>query len=182
MLDENGKEIVKPVVLLWHGMMSSAITWLNNGYQSIAYILADNGYDVWLANSRGNGVSQQPHETLNPNRKEFWNFSFSTIGEWDVPAVIDYILRETFQPNLTYVGHSQGTSQIFDAMTHVNFYFEKYVNLFVALGPVVRLNHVSPEMQALAAHTDNIYNFAKLSGINKIENPDTLAPKIESNI
>lgn len=57
MLDENGKVIKKPVVLLWHGMMSSAITWINNSYQSIAYILADNGYDVWIANSRGNGVS-----------------------------------------------------------------------------------------------------------------------------
>ena len=39
------------------------------------------------------------------------------MGKYDVPANIEYILAATGFDKLTYVGFSQGTSQMFAALT-----------------------------------------------------------------
>ena len=50
----------KPVVLLQHGLFDSSYTWINNyETQSLGYILADNGYDVWFGNNRGTNLLMQ---------------------------------------------------------------------------------------------------------------------------
>lgn len=75
------------------------------------YILADENYDVWLSNSRGNVYSCN-HTTYNPfgssnDRKKFWDFSWHEMGYYDLPAIIDFILDETDQEKLQFIGHSQ---------------------------------------------------------------------------
>ena len=43
------------------------MTWLlNSADQSLALILADNGYDVWIANTRGTRFSRR-HVSLDPS-------------------------------------------------------------------------------------------------------------------
>uniref|UniRef100_A0A2C9LZB8 Partial AB-hydrolase lipase domain-containing protein n=1 Tax=Biomphalaria glabrata TaxID=6526 RepID=A0A2C9LZB8_BIOGL len=64
----------RPVVVLQHGLMGSCSNYLDNLVnQSLAYILADAGADVWLGNSRGTIYSTN-HTHLNPKKKEFWQF------------------------------------------------------------------------------------------------------------
>ena len=58
-------------------------------------MLADEGFDVWMNNSRGNKFSRQ-HKYLDPDvNPEFWQFSFQEMGTYDQPALFDFVLRKT---------------------------------------------------------------------------------------
>ena len=65
------------------------------------------------------------------------------MGEFDVPANIKTILQVSGMPKLTYIGHSQGTSQMFAALADpaVSPKVAPYVDAFHALAPVVYLSN-----------------------------------------
>ena len=64
----------KPVVFLQHGLTMDSTNWVLNGRSdSLGYILADRGFDVWLGNIRGNRYSQK-HVKLDPSDEEFWDW------------------------------------------------------------------------------------------------------------
>ncbi|KAG5669650.1 hypothetical protein PVAND_017534 [Polypedilum vanderplanki] len=100
----------KPVAFLMHGQLSSSADWVIMGpHVSLAYMLSDLGYDVWMGNSRGNRYSNT-HVSLNNQTRAYWDFSWHEIGTIDVPTMIDFILSRTGQRNLHYIGHSMGTT------------------------------------------------------------------------
>ena len=103
---------------------------------------------MWLGNNRGTRYASY-HTTLDPKEAEYWQFSQETMGLHDLPTFIDHIIETTGQEKITYVGHSQGTTQMFIAGSLNPEYFNAKVNLFVALGPVTSLNNVNvPAMRA----------------------------------
>ena len=65
------------------------------------------------------------------------------MGLYDTPANIDFILEKTGQQQLTYMGHSQGTSQMFSGATLKPDYYKEKVNLFVALAPIAFMSHTT---------------------------------------
>lgn len=92
-------------VYFQHGILDSSEGWLMHGEDlSPAFWLANQGYDVWLGNNRGNKYSKE-HKTLDPNKKEFWQFSFTELYH-DVKANVDYIEHVTGYKKIAYVGHS----------------------------------------------------------------------------
>ncbi|XP_056671031.1 lipase member K-like [Monodelphis domestica] len=128
----------RPVVYLQHGLLATAFNWIANmPHNSLAYILADAGFDVWLGNSRGNTWSQK-HVTLSPNSKEFWAFSFDEMAKYDLPATIDFIVKKTGQEQLYYVGHSQGTTIGF-ILFSIDPKLAQRIKMFFGLAPVVFL-------------------------------------------
>lgn len=115
-------------------------------YLILAYLLADRGHDVWLANTRGNTYSRR-HIRINPDgskreRYRFWNFSFHQLGMDDLPSMIDYILSVNKDfAKIHYIGHSQGTTAFFVMASERPEYNTK-IQLMQAFAPVAFMNHV----------------------------------------
>ncbi|ERL92854.1 lipase 3 isoform X1 [Dendroctonus ponderosae] len=148
-----GKEVPnRPVALLGHCLACSSIDWVWQGpNNSLALMLADAGYDVWLVNNRGN-VHSMRHQTLSTSDAKFWDFSFHEKGYYDLPAIVDYILDFAQVDNITYVGHSQGTTASLVLTTSRPEYNDKF-NLMVLFSPIVYLDHMSsPSVRFLAKY------------------------------
>ena len=96
-------------ILIQHGTGQSSVTWFydksEQTYSTLPIVLARAGYDVWLGNTRGSKFSTE-HETLTDKDPDYWHFSFSEIGLYDLPAMIDYIYEENNQTPITYLAHS----------------------------------------------------------------------------
>ncbi|XP_042909900.1 gastric triacylglycerol lipase-like [Parasteatoda tepidariorum] len=153
----------KPV-LLQHGLMQSSADWvINYPHQSLGFLLADNGYDVWLGNTRGGAYSRQ-HLNFQTNSKDFWDFSFDQMAEYDLPAMIDYILNTTKEDNLVYIGHSQGTTIAFALLSERPLYNEK-IKLFVALAPEVEVSHVKSIVSYLVPYFEYIESIMNTFGV-----------------
>lgn len=92
-----------------HGLFASAESFILNGEDSTAFKFANEGYDVWLGNNRGNQYSRK-HVTLNPEKQEdqakFFDYSFYELAKYDLPANINFVLNATNQTQISYVGHS----------------------------------------------------------------------------
>lgn len=96
----------KHPVFLFHGLFAASADYLITGKNNaLAFLLADHGYDVWMGNCRGNR-----HAVANYKTNDFsniWSFSFNEMGLFDLPSMIDYMLKTTGASKLFYVGHSQ---------------------------------------------------------------------------
>lgn len=138
----------RPVVFLQHGLVCSSVDWvINLPHQSLAYILADAGYDVWMGNVRGNMYTS--HITLNKKNRKFWDFSFDDMIALDLPAMIDYVLEATDRRSLFYVGHSQGTQILFGLLSERPEYNRK-IRLFCALAPVTTVTYMTSPLRIFA--------------------------------
>lgn len=106
----------------------------------IGYLLADNCYDVWLGNNRGNTESKR-HVSIPSRHAEFWQFSWHQMGQYDIPASIDFILNKTNHSKLHYMGHSQGTTQffVFGAL-HPEYHHK--IHTMHALSPVAYMKNL----------------------------------------
>ncbi|XP_036294377.1 lipase member K isoform X1 [Pipistrellus kuhlii] len=138
----------RPVVYLQHGLVASASNWICNlPNNSLAFLLADTGYDVWMGNSRGNTWSRK-HLKFSPKSPEFWAFSLDEMAKYDLPATIDFIVEKTGQERLFYVGHSQGTTIAFIAFS-TNPELAKRIKIFFALAPVITVKYTHSPMRKL---------------------------------
>jgi len=169
---KNANMTRKGVVFFQHGLTDTSVgVCLNPPFASLSFILADNGYDVWLGNNRGNGVSMI-NTMHSKHSKEFWDFSWDDMGRVDMPAQINYVLEQTGAKKLTYIGHSEGTIQAFAGFL-ANASLVDNVNLYVALAPVAYVQYVeSLIVKALAdLNTQDIFF---LLGVKEFNLPDAI--------
>lgn len=132
----------RPAVLMMHGLTSSSDSWVLSGLSNpLALELVDQGYDVWLGNSRGNTYGKR-HRNISSDQRDFWQFSWHEIATIDLPLMIDYILAETQQTSLHYVGHSQGTTIAFALLSSQPQYNYKLKTAHM-MAPVVYFKNTS---------------------------------------
>uniref|UniRef100_A0A2N9ESU7 Lipase n=1 Tax=Fagus sylvatica TaxID=28930 RepID=A0A2N9ESU7_FAGSY len=136
----SNKTADRPPVLLQHGLLADATTWLlNSPDESLAFILADNGFDVWLANTRGT-IASRGHTSLSANDPAYWDWTWVQLFTYDLTAMHEYVHNQTGQ-KLYYVGHSLGTLEAF-----VSFSEEKLLNMTKSaalLGPIAYIGQLS---------------------------------------
>ncbi|TNV82823.1 hypothetical protein FGO68_gene15928 [Halteria grandinella] len=136
-----GKARNKQPAILQHGVVDQGGTWFFNVPEKcLAYQLVDEGYDVWITNSRGTSLSND-HLRFSSDSREFWDFSFHEMAKYDVPANLNYILEETGAQQAVYVGHSQGTSQWFLANALYPEINQKF-KAFIGIAPVIYADNV----------------------------------------
>ncbi|XP_004305970.1 PREDICTED: triacylglycerol lipase 2-like [Fragaria vesca subsp. vesca] len=112
----NNSTAQKLPVLLQHGLMGDAGSWLlNPPDQALAFILADKGFDVWLANARGTQASRG-HKSLNNIDPAYWEWTWDQLAAYDLPAFFNYVNNQTGQ-KVHYVGHSLGTLSVLAALS-----------------------------------------------------------------
>ncbi|XP_017075098.1 lipase 3 [Drosophila eugracilis] len=161
-------------VLMVHGLLDCSATWVMLGpTKSLGYLVYEQGYDVWMANVRGNTYSKR-HVRYTSDDPEFWDFSFHEMGVYDVPSIIDFVLMRTGFSQLYYIAHSQGTASFWIMASEKPQYMDKII-LMQALAPVAYLTHCrSPVVNLLAAQDAALTFILRSTGYNEFFPSTTL--------
>lgn len=158
------KQLETYPVLLQHGIAAHSGHWLINsddGYlepmvdqnamirrasmpkkklsNNLGFVLANLGYDVWLGNWRGNRYATK-HKKFSSKSAEFWDFTIDDLVDHDLPALLDFVLKNTGKETLGYVGMSQGSNAMFGLLATKPEYNDK-IKPFIALAPALKISN-----------------------------------------
>ncbi|KAI5443490.1 triacylglycerol lipase 2 [Lathyrus oleraceus] len=142
--------VTKEPVILQHGVLVDGATWfLNSPEQNLPMILADNGFDVWVVNSRGTKYSRK-HTKLDASSQEYWYWSFDELVAYEMPAAFDFVSKETGQ-KIHFVGHSMGTLTALLSLAEGKW--ENQVKSVVLLSPIAYLSRMTTLIGAIATRS-----------------------------
>ncbi|XP_041986917.1 lipase 3-like [Aricia agestis] len=136
-------------VLLHHGLLGSSADWMILGpKKSLAHLLLNASFDVWLVNARGNYYSRDHLRDINST---YWNFTWYEMGKYDLPAIVDYVLQ-VINPNeqLTFIGHSMGGTAFVTMLTLHPDYNDKF-RMAILLAPLVFMANTEGPLRVLGA-------------------------------
>lgn len=139
-----------PAVFLQHGFLGSSADWLIiNKSQSLAFMLADHGYDVWFGNFRGNTYSRA-HVNLSSDDNRFWDFSWHESAVYDLPAMLTHVVETKESLLRAYIGYSMGTTTFF-VLSSERPHIARLVQSAYLLAPIAYMKYMkSPVLRLLA--------------------------------
>lgn len=154
-----------PVIFLMHGLFGSHEDWILAGQNGLANFLADEGFDVWMGDARGNKYFRQ-HQ-FNAQCKEFWRFSWDEMAIFDLSASIDYVLENTGRQSLIFIGYSQGSTSALVLLSNLK-QFNRKISLFIALAPLAFLSNAkSPLLRVFSLSGNVSYIMRKTVGLQE---------------
>ena len=132
------------VVYFQPGFMCVAWVFLQNGKNSLPFLLMEEGYDVWIGHNRGTihslgHISKDSQES----NSDYWNFNLDDYALLDLPANLEEVKKQTGAKKINYIGHSQGTTIFYMLYMHNPNYIEESIEKFVSLGTVYTINEAS---------------------------------------
>jgi len=92
-------------VVLCHGMSANRYSFDLKGAPALARYLRTRGWDVWIPELRGSGMSQRPGLGYSDVP---YSWEFDDHLHEDLPAIMQCVLARTGAPSLHWVGHSMG--------------------------------------------------------------------------
>lgn len=170
-----------PPLLLAHGIGDSSDSWLVLGPKhSLAFLLSDVGFDIWILNVRGNKYSKKHVKQL--TRKQYWRFTFEEMGTRDLPTTIDYILSVTGESKLTYIGYSQGTT-IFFVMCDLKPEYNEKIYHAVLIAPVAWIHNSNyPFMGILSQNLAHLVKLSEQLQLYELFTPNQLRSRYHSEV
>ena len=98
-----------PPVILCHGIGANRFYMAFGERQSLARYLSEAGFEVWVPELRGAGLSCAPPDA---GRRAFaWDFD--TLIQQDVPAILSLVTQRSAAAAVDWVGHSLGGMVMF---------------------------------------------------------------------
>ncbi len=86
-------------IILFHGCYQNHQLWLGESFTGLAPYLARQGYDVWLLDARGHGLS-----VVNEG---FENNTLGDYARYDIPAAVAFV-NEVCERSPYWLGHAEG--------------------------------------------------------------------------
>lgn len=124
-------------VLIMHGLFQSSGSFITSEDRSIAFWLAKHGnYQVYLGNNRA--VYDMGHRKYSRYDARFWDYNIHDLARYDIPALVDFVRRDTGYDKIAYIGHSQGNASAFLALSRFTVpELGEKLSYFAALAPAV---------------------------------------------
>jgi len=154
-------------ILLQHGVLDNGFSFLFQEIEkNLPIMLVNEGYDVWIGNSRGTTRSLEHIKPTEYDWREFgskyWDFTWDEMAKYDVPATLDYIIRITNQQRIRYIGHSQGCAILLAyASSHID-YINAHIDRVVWLAPGMYVTNTPSWIVHLLFDQLHILDIAKL--------------------
>ncbi|CEH15442.1 lipid particle protein [Ceraceosorus bombacis] len=103
-------------VLIMHGLFQSSGSFVTSEERSLAFWLArQGGYQVFLGNNRG--VFDMGHKSFSRSDPRFWDYNIRELAIYDLPALVDFVCKETGYEKIGFIGHSQGNGTAFISLS-----------------------------------------------------------------
>ncbi|XP_031498400.1 triacylglycerol lipase 2-like [Nymphaea colorata] len=142
------EHIPKKPILLQHGILMDGFTWVvSPPGEGLAYALADEGFDVWISNTRGT-KSSRGHKLLDANvDAAYWGWTWVELAKFDLTANVNFVHNLTGQ-KVNYIAHSLGTLTALTAFSQHKLVDK--VNAAALLSPIAYLKHMTNLVQLAA--------------------------------
>ncbi len=159
-----GNQIAKFPVILCHGLGVNRFNLDFNKQYSVARYLSEKGFDTWVLELRGRGLSS-PY-AMNKG------FGFDDQVRYDIPAAIERVLHITHASKALWVGHSKGGMMMYG---YLALHPKAPIAGVITIGSPSRFD-VQPRLGTLFRHLSPFMNQSRIKGSKILKASSSIIP------